>query len=234
MPACVRHADTVSRLGGDEFVILLSQLTQAQDAAVIAEKILAVLSLPHPVPGSIPSNPYATVSIGVATFPDDGTDADTLLKNADFAMYQAKENGRNCYQFFKPEMNAKAAQRQSVENGLRLALERKGFVLHYQPKFDLQTGAITAVEALVRWRHPVRGVLLPSEFMSVAEESGLIVPLGRWVLREACRQAKAWQEAGLKGFRMAVNVSAVELRAKDYVQGVRAILQETGCDPKLH
>jgi diguanylate cyclase len=174
---------------------------------------------------------YATVSIGVATFPDDGLDAATLLKNADFAMYQAKENGRNCYQFFKPELNAKAAQRQSVENGLRLALERKAFVLHYQPKFDLQTGGITAVEALVRWRHPLRGVLLPAEFMSVAEESGLIVPMGKWVLQEACRQAKAWQDAGLKGIRMAVNVSAVELRAKDFVQGVRAILQETGCDP---
>jgi diguanylate cyclase (GGDEF)-like protein/PAS domain S-box-containing protein len=228
LPACVRLADTVSRQGGDEFVILLSQLTQAQDAAVIAEKILATLSVPHQIERH---TLYATVSIGVVTFPDDGLDADTLLKNADFAMYQAKESGRNCYQFFKPEMNARAAQRQSIENGLRLALERKGLVLHYQPKFDLQTGAITAVEALCRWRHPVRGVLLPSEFISVAEESGLIVPLGKWVLREACRQAAAWQEAGLKGIGMAVNVSAVELRAKDFVQGVRAILQETCCDP---
>jgi diguanylate cyclase (GGDEF)-like protein/PAS domain S-box-containing protein len=228
LPACVRHADTVSRLGGDEFVILLSQLTQAQDAAVIAEKILACLGVPHQIEQH---TLYATVSIGVVTFPDDGVDAETLLKNADFAMYQAKDSGRNCYQFFKLEMNAKAAQRQSTENGLRLALERKGFVLHYQPKFDLQTGAITAVEALVRWQHPILGVLPPSEFISIAEESGLIVPLGKWVLREACRQAKAWQDAGLKGIRMAVNVSAVELRAKDFVQGVRAILQETGCDP---
>jgi diguanylate cyclase (GGDEF)-like protein/PAS domain S-box-containing protein len=228
LPACVRHADTVSRQGGDEFVILLSQLTQSQDAALIAEKILATLGVPHQIDQH---TLYATVSIGVVTFPDDGLDADTLLKNADFAMYQAKESGRNCYQFFKPEMNAKAAQRQSVENGLRLALERRGFVLHYQPKFDLQTGAITAVEALVRWRHPLRGVLPPSEFISIAEESGLIVPLGRWVLREACRQARVWQDAGLKGIRMAINVSAVELRAKDFVQGVRAILQATGCDP---
>jgi diguanylate cyclase (GGDEF)-like protein/PAS domain S-box-containing protein len=228
LPACVRHADTVSRQGGDEFVILLSQLTHAQDAAVIAEKILASLGVPHQIERH---TLYTTVSIGVVTFPDDGLDAGTLLKNADFAMYQAKENGRNCYQFFKPEMNAKAAERQSIENGLRLALERKAFVLHYQPKFDLQTGAITAVEALVRWRHPARGVLLPAEFMSVAEESGLIVPLGKWVLHEACRQATVWREAGLKGIRMAINVSAVELRAKDFVQGVRAILQETGCDP---
>jgi diguanylate cyclase (GGDEF)-like protein/PAS domain S-box-containing protein len=228
LPACVRYADTVSRQGGDEFVILLSQLTQAQDAAVIAEKILASLSVPHEIEQH---TLYVTVSIGVVSFPDDGPDADTLLKNADFAMYQAKESGRNCYQFFKPEMNAKAAQRQSIENGLRLALERKGFLLHYQPKFDLQTGAITAVEALVRWHHPMRGVLPPSEFIPIAEESGLIVPLGKWVLREACRQAKAWQDAGLKGISMAINVSAVELRAKDFVEGVRAILRETGCDP---
>jgi diguanylate cyclase (GGDEF)-like protein/PAS domain S-box-containing protein len=225
---CVRQADTVSRQGGDEFVILLSQLTHAQDAAVIAEKILVALAVPHQIEHH---TLYATVSIGVVAFPDDGIDADTLLKNADFAMYQAKESGRNCFQFFKPEMNAKAAQRQSIENGLRVAIERKGFVLHYQPKFDLQTGAITAVEALVRWRHPARGVLPPAEFMSTAEESGLIVPLGRWVLHEACRQARLWQDAGLKGIRMAVNISAVELRAKDFVQGVRDILQDTGCDP---
>jgi diguanylate cyclase (GGDEF)-like protein/PAS domain S-box-containing protein len=229
LPACVRHADTVSRQGGDEFVILLSQLAQAQDAAVIAEKILASLSAPYEIEQH---TLYVTVSIGVVTFPDDGLDAESLLKNADFAMYQAKDSGRNCYQFFKPEMNAKAAQRQTTENGLRLALERKGgFVLHYQPKFDLKTGAITAVEALVRWQHPILGVLPPSEFIPVAEESGLIVPLGKWVLREACRQAKAWKDAGLKGISMAINVSAVELRAKDFVQGVRAILQETGCDP---
>jgi diguanylate cyclase (GGDEF)-like protein/PAS domain S-box-containing protein len=228
LTGCVRHSDTVSRQGGDEFVILLSQLTHAQDAAVSAEKILAALGVPHQIEEH---TLYATVSIGVVTFPDDGLGADALIKNADFAMYQAKESGRNCYQFFKPEMNAKAAQRQAVENGLRLAIERKAFLLHYQPKFDLQTGTITAVEALVRWRHPVRGVLLPSEFISVAEESGLIVPLGKWVLREACRQAKVWQDAGLKGIRMAINISAVELRAKDFVQGVCAVLRDTGCDP---
>ncbi|MDP9009164.1 MAG: EAL domain-containing protein [Pseudomonadota bacterium] len=225
---CVRQADTVSRQGGDEFVILLSQLTQGQDAAVSAEKILTALSLPHQIDEH---TLYATASIGVVTFPDDGVHADALLKNADFAMYQAKESGRNCYQFFKPEMNAKAAQRQSIENGLRVAIEKQALLLHYQPKFDLRTGAITAVEALVRWRHPTRGVLPPSEFIAVAEESGLIVSLGKWVLREACRQVKRWQDAGLKGIRMAVNISAVELRAKGFVQGVCAILQGTGCDP---
>jgi diguanylate cyclase (GGDEF)-like protein/PAS domain S-box-containing protein len=226
---CVRHSDTVSRQGGDEFVILLSQLGHAQDAAIGAEKILATLAVPHQIDGH---TLYATVSIGVVTFPDDGLDAETLLKNADFAMYQAKESGRNCYQFFKPEMNARAALRQSVENGLRLALAGNGFVLHYQPKFDLTTGAITAVEALVRWRHPLRGVLAPSEFIGTAEDSGLIVPIGSWVLRQACQQARLWQDAGLKGIRMAINVSAVELRSKEFVEGVRAILQETGCNPE--
>jgi diguanylate cyclase (GGDEF)-like protein/PAS domain S-box-containing protein len=225
---CLRHSDTVSRQGGDEFVILLSQVSQAQDAAVSAEKVLAVLSIPHQIDQH---TLYVTVSIGVVTFPSDGVDAEMLLKNADFAMYQAKEAGRNCYQFFKPEMNASASRRQSTENELRSSIEREAFVLHYQPKFDLQSGAIMAVEALVRWLHPTRGMVPPAEFISIAEESGLIVPLGRWVLREACRQAKAWQDAGLKRIRMAVNVSAVELRAKGFVRGVCAVLQETGCDP---
>jgi diguanylate cyclase (GGDEF)-like protein/PAS domain S-box-containing protein len=226
--SCVRHADTVSRQGGDEFVILLSQLTHAEDAAISAEKVLAALAVPHRIEQH---TLYITVSIGVVTFPDDALDAESLLKNADFAMYQAKESGRNCYQFFKREMNAKALQRQSIENGLRMAIERQSFVLHYQPKFDLQSGAITAVEALVRWRHPMRGVLPPSEFISIAEESGLIVPLGRWVLHEGCRQAKEWRDAGLTPIKMAINVSAVELRAKSFVEDVRAVLQDTGFDP---
>lgn len=225
---CIRHADTVSRQGGDEFVILLSQLTHPEDAAISAEKLLAALAVPHQIQEH---TLYITVSIGVVTFPDDGLDAESLLKNADFAMYQAKESGRNCYQYFKHEMNAKALQRQSIENGLRMAIERKSFVLHYQPKFDLQSGAITSVEALVRWRHPMRGVLPPSEFISIAEESGLIVPLGKWVLHEGCRQAKEWRDAGLTPIRMAINVSAVELRGKDFVQDVRAVLQDTGFDP---
>jgi diguanylate cyclase (GGDEF)-like protein/PAS domain S-box-containing protein len=224
---CVRHSDTVSRQGGDEFVILLSRLTLAEDAAVIAEKILAAFSAPFQIDDH---TVYATVSIGVVTFPDDGLDAESLLKNADFAMYQAKEGGRNCYQFFKAGMNIKAARRQSVENGLRVAMEREAFVLHYQPKFNLQTGAITAVEALIRWRHPMLGLLPPCEFISIAEDSGLIVPLGKWVLRQACAQAQAWQDAGLAKVKMAVNVSAVELRAKDFVRDVSATLGETGLD----
>jgi diguanylate cyclase (GGDEF)-like protein len=226
---CVRLTDTVSRQGGDEFVVLLSQMTHAEDAAVSAEKILAALAAPHPIEEH---TLYVTASIGVATFPDDGTTADALLKNADFAMYRAKEKGRNCFQFFTPEMNAAVIRRQAIENGLRSSIDRQYFSLHYQPKFNLSTGAITAVEALVRWRHPTRGLLLPDEFMPIAEESGLIVPLGRWVLQEGCRQGKAWRDRGLKSIKMAINISAVELRSQDFVKNVHAILDSTSFDPR--
>jgi diguanylate cyclase (GGDEF)-like protein/PAS domain S-box-containing protein len=225
---CVRLTDTVSRQGGDEFVILLSQLNNARDAAVSAEKTLAALAAPHAIEEHAL---YVTASIGVATFPDDGTTSEALLKNADFAMYRAKEKGRNCFQFFTPEMNTSVIRRQAVENGLRSAIDRQSFSLHYQPKFNLRTGAITAVEALVRWRHPTRGLLLPGEFIPIAEESGLIVPLGQWVLREGCRQGKAWYERGLKPIKMSINISAVELRSHDFVENVRAVLERTGFDP---
>jgi predicted signal transduction protein with EAL and GGDEF domain len=218
----------VSRQGGDEFVILLSQLNNARDAAVSAEKTLAALAAPHAIEEHAL---YVTASIGVATFPDDGTTSEALLKNADFAMYRAKEKGRNCFQFFTPEMNTSVIRRQAVENGLRSAIDRQSFSLHYQPKFNLRTGAITAVEALVRWRHPTRGLLLPGEFIPIAEESGLIVPLGQWVLREGCRQGKAWYERGLKPIKMSINISAVELRSHDFVENVRAVLERTGFDP---
>jgi EAL domain-containing protein (putative c-di-GMP-specific phosphodiesterase class I) len=171
---------------------------------------------------------YVSASIGIVTYPDDGTTADDLLKNADTAMYRAKDCGRNNYQFFKAEMNVHALERQSLENDLRHALERREFVLHYQPKVNLRTHAITGVEALIRWRHPKRRLIRPSRFISIAEETGLIVPIGRWVLREACRQARAWQIEGLPPMSVAVNISAVELRAKDFVAGVRDILAETG------
>jgi diguanylate cyclase (GGDEF)-like protein/PAS domain S-box-containing protein len=226
--ACVRNADTVSRQGGDEFVILLSEVVHARDAAVCADKILLALSAPHHVQGH---DLHITASIGIVTYPDDGTDAETLLKNADFAMYQAKDSGRNNYQFFRPDMNVSAIERQSVETDLRHALQAQEFVLHYQPKMNLQTGSIAGVEALIRWLHPKRGLVPPKQFIPIAEECGLIVPIGRWVLREGCRQARAWQEAGLPPMRIAVNISAVELRAKDFAAGVRAILTETGLEP---
>jgi diguanylate cyclase (GGDEF)-like protein/PAS domain S-box-containing protein len=226
--ACVRSSDTVSRQGGDEFVVLLSEVKHVQDAAVIAEKILLTLRPPHRIDQH---DLHLTVSIGIANYPEDGTEAEVLMRNADFAMYHAKENGRNNYQFFQPEMNVRAVERQSLENGLRHAMERQEFVLHYQPKMNLQTGAIIGVEALIRWRHPQRGLVPPAQFIPVADECGFIVPIGRWVLREACRQARAWHNAGLMPMRLAVNISAVELRDKDFVAGVGSILTETGLAP---
>ena len=226
---CVRNSDTVSRQGGDEFVVLLSDVAQPRDAVVSVDKILQAMSVAHHIEQYDLS---VTVSIGIAIYPDDGMDAEVLMKHADFAMYHAKDAGRNNYQFFKPDMNARAVERQSLESGLRHALERQEFMLHYQPKMDLETGTMMGVEALIRWRHPQRGLVPPVQFIPIAEECGFIVPIGRWVLREACRQARAWQDAGLAPLRIAVNISAVELRAKDFVSGVRAILDETGLDPK--
>lgn len=226
--SCVRRSDTVSRQGGDEFVILLSEVTRAADAAICADKILQTLSVPHDID---PHHLHITASIGIATYPDDGTETEMLMKNADFAMYDAKENGRNNYKFFKPEMNARAIERQALESGLRQAIEREEFVLHYQPLMNLDSGTIIGAEALVRWRHPERGLVPPVEFIPVAEETGLIVPIGRWVLREACRQARAWADAGMPPTRISVNVSAVELRSDDFVARVRAVLTETGLNP---
>ena len=226
---CVRSSDTVSRQGGDEFVILLSQVMHAEDAGISAEKILLALNQPHHIGEHAI---FATASIGIVTYPDDAPDAETLLKNADFAMYQAKDYGRNNYQFFKSDLNVTALERQAIEHGLRHAVERGELILHYQPQINLATGAIAGVEALLRWRHPLRGLLHPGSFISVAEESGWIVPIGRWALREACRQAVVWQDAGLPPMRIAVNVSAVELRAKDFVDGVRAVLRDTRLNPR--
>ena len=226
--ACVRGSDTVSRQGGDEFVVLLSEMTHAKDAAIIAEKVLLALAKPYNIERH---ELHLTASIGIVTYPDDGTDAEVLMKNADVAMYHAKAAGRNNYQFFKAEMNFHAAERQSLENGLRHALEREEFVLYYQPKVHLATGSIVGAEALIRWRHPERGLVPPVQFIPVAEECGFVVPMGRWVLREACRQARVWQMSGLPTLRLAVNISAVELRAKDFVPHVRAIIAQTGLQP---
>jgi diguanylate cyclase (GGDEF)-like protein/PAS domain S-box-containing protein len=227
---CVRGSDTVSRQGGDEFVVLLSEVVHAEDAAISAEKILLALSMPYIVEQH---NLHITVSIGIATYPDDGRVVEQLKRNADFAMYHAKGCGRNTYQFFKPSMNVRAIKRQSVEKALGRAMQRNDFVLHYQPKMNLQTGTIIGVEALIRWRHRRRGLVLPTHFIPMAEECGLIAPIGRWVLREACRQTRAWQRDGnLIPTRVAVNISAAELRAKDFVAGVRAILTETSLEPR--
>jgi diguanylate cyclase (GGDEF)-like protein/PAS domain S-box-containing protein len=221
---CVRSSDTVSRLGGDEFVVLLPEIARAEDAGISATKILNALIAPHEI------HPYSlrvTASIGLTTYPEDGQDAETLIKNADMAMYQAKQEGRNNYQFFEKNMNVRAIERQSIEADLRYALERNEFLLHYQTKINLQTGEITGAEALIRWQHPDRGLIDPLQFISVAEDCGLMIPIGKWVLRESCRQAQAWQDAGLPPIGMAVNVSSVELRNEGFLEGVRAALADT-------
>jgi diguanylate cyclase (GGDEF)-like protein/PAS domain S-box-containing protein len=227
---CVRASDTVSRQGGDEFVILLSEITHAQDATVCADKILEALRSPHRIDQH---DLHVTASIGIVTYPDDATDAETLMKHADFAMYHAKENGRDNRQFFKRDLNVRALERQSLENGLRYALEREELMLHYQPKIDLETGDIVGVEALIRWLHPDRGLVPPAEFIPIAEECGLIVPIGRWLLGEACHQAQAWQDIGLAPIRVGINISAVELRANGFVAGVGAILAQTGLEARF-
>jgi len=227
---CVRASDTVCRLGGDEFVIVLSEVAHAEDAAVCAEKILASLRVALVLDGQ---ELHISSSIGIAIFPNDGAEVEVLLKNADSAMYEAKGLGRDNYQFYRRELNSGANERQFLETGLRYGIERKEFELHYQPIMDLATGGCSGVEALLRWQHATRGLLLPSEFIGIAEESRLIVPIGRWVLREACRQAKAWQQARATPLRLCVNVSAVELRSKEFVAGVAEILAETGFDPRF-
>jgi len=225
---CVRGSDTVSRQGGDEFVVLLTEVGQSEDAAITARRMLQTVAQAHSVDQH---DLHVTTSIGVSVFPDDGQDAETLIKNADTAMYQAKENGRQSYQFFKPAMNVRAVERQSIEESLRRALEREEFLVQYQPKVNLKTLEITGAEALIRWKHPVRGMVPPSDFIPIAEDCGLIVPIGNWVLREACKQARTWMDAGLPLATMAVNISAMEFRDEDFLDGVFRILRETGLDP---
>jgi len=221
---CVRGSDTVSRQGGDEFVLLLAEVEQAQDAAFTAEKIRQALIAPYFIEEH---DLHVSVSMGISIYPDDGQDAETLIKCADTAMYHAKESGRDNYQFFRRDMNIRAVERQSVEGSLRRAVERHEFVLHYQPKVNLETGLIDGAEALIRWNHPERGLILPAQFITIAEDCGLIVPIGQWVLREACLQARAWIDLGLPFAQMAVNVSAAEFRNTDFLAGVRAILRDT-------
>ena len=228
LTAGVRNSDTVCRQGGDEFVILLADVEHAEDAALSAQKILDALTVPHLIDQL---ELHVSVSIGISIYPDDGQDADTLIKNADTAMYHAKEGGRNNYQFFEQDMNVLAVERHFIEGGLRLALERQEFMLLYQPKINLETGVISGVEALVRWQHPLRGLIMPEQFVWIAEDCGLIVPLGTWVLREACRQAQAWQDAGLPPVPVAVNISAVQFRHKDFQESLTGILKDTGLAP---
>nr|WP_321464313.1 EAL domain-containing protein [uncultured Desulfobulbus sp.] len=227
--ACVRDSDTVSRQGGDEFVILVAEDRYVENAAVVADKILLAMAAPHFI---AEHELYVTTSIGISAYPEDGNNSETLIKNADTAMYSAKENGRNTYQFFEQKMNVRVVERQSLESKLRKALNQQELLLHYQPIVNLETNVITGVEALLRWQHPEWGLITPARFLQVAESSGLMVQIGRWVLREACLQGKRWQEAGLLPSVISVNISASELCAQAFLKDVHIILSETGLDPR--
>ncbi|MFA6311145.1 MAG: EAL domain-containing protein [Sterolibacterium sp.] len=226
--SCVRESDMISRHGGDEFIVILSDLRDTDAIVRIAEMILRRTEEPITLDDHELS---LTTSIGIALYPDDGKDFESLLSSADAAMYQAKEVGRNTYQFFDNSMTADHSEQLHIRNGLRRALERDEFVLHYQPQIHLESGLVIGAEALIRWKHPEFGLLPPGRFISVAEDSGLIVPIGVWVLREACRQAKAWQQAGLPEMVMAVNLSAVQFKRGNLYQSVSSALMESGLDP---
>ncbi|HUX89349.1 MAG TPA: EAL domain-containing protein [Gallionellaceae bacterium] len=227
---CLRETDTLSRHGGDEFLIVLNNMPDTESITVVAEKILARLAEPFEVDNH---DLAISLSIGVSVYPDDGKDFDTLLKKSDTAMYQAKESGRNTYRFHTEQMNIDAIEHLRMRNGLRRALEHGEFVLHYQPQISLANGAVTGAEALIRWHHPEFGMVPPGRFISIAEDSGLIVPIGEWVLREACRQAVAWHKAGLPELIIAVNLSAVQFKRGDMEKSVLQALVESGLNPSL-
>jgi diguanylate cyclase (GGDEF)-like protein/PAS domain S-box-containing protein len=227
--ACVRASDTVSRIGGDEFVILLAATQHTDDAVVTAEKIVTALAAPHIIGRH---ELFMTSSMGISLFPSDGNTPDLLLKHADTAMYEAKQGGRNNYRFFMSSMNVQAVERLLIESGLRQAIGCSELLLHFQPKVNLDTGRIIGVEALVRWMHPDWKMTWPLRFIHIAEDCGMIVPIGRWVLREACAQAMQWRAEGLDPGTVAVNVSSLEFRQKDFVEYVRDVLQASGLAPQ--
>jgi diguanylate cyclase (GGDEF)-like protein/PAS domain S-box-containing protein len=226
----LRESDTVARQGGDEFVLILPEQDEKVPNAHVLQRIMEVITQPLAIDSH---RFYPTCSIGIAIYPADGEDAETLIKHADIAMYRAKEIGRNNFQFFTPALNEKALERLRLETDLRKALERDELVLHYQPQVSLHSGRIVGMEALIRWQHPQLGMVAPGRFIALAEETGLIVPIGQWVLRTACRQTRAWQEAGLATLRIAVNLSARQFGERDLVQSITAILAETGLDAQL-
>ena len=225
---CVRETDTVARLGGDEFVLILTDLPETDDVDVIADKVLTTLSKPIEVEGHIM---FVTASIGISIYPRDSDNGETLLRYADIAMYRVKEHGRNSVRQFIPEMGVTAISRLNMEGALRRALERNEFTLHYQPKIDLRTSEIIGAEALVRWRHPQIGLVHPIEFIPLAEETGLILPLGEWVFAEACRQQISWQTDGIPALKIAINMSARQFRQEDLSDRIAAIFANTGAQP---
>lgn len=227
---CVRETDTVSRQGGDEFLIVLTGIADADAAMPFAEKLLERFLAPFQIGGE---EVVCSVSIGVAVFPEDGRDFETLLRKADRALRGAKADGHNTCRFFDARMNVEAGEGHRLRQGLRRALDRNEFILHYQPQIDLDSGRVIGAEALIRWQHPELGLVPPARFIPVIEESGLIVPIGEWVLREACRQGVAWREAGLPELVIAVNMSATQFRRDDIEQTVIRALADSGYDPAL-
>ncbi len=230
LASCVRAGDTVGRSGGDEYMLVLSNLNGAQDAGIVAQKIMSSFAQPFLLEGD---QVYVTVSIGIALYPGDSKDQDELVRDADTAMYRAKELGRNNFQFYQASMNAKALDKLNLENGLRRALEHNEFRLHYQPKVSLASGEITGFEALLRWQHPERGLVSPVEFIPLLEETGLIVAAGEWVIRAASYQLKAWRDAGITPKPIAVNLSARQFQSPDLGQTITRILNEAGIEPGL-
>ncbi len=227
---CVLETDTIGRLGGDEYLIVLRDIQDTKTIIEVINKIQEALS--HPI--LIDDRELLTsASVGVAVYPEDGHDFASLYKNIDTAMYQAKDAGKNTHRFFDLVMNVDSVERITMRSNLKHALDRKEFVLHYQPQLDINTGAVIGVEALIRWNHPTLGLVMPNSFISIAEDSGLIVPIGEWVLREACRQAVAWQNAGLPEMVMAVNLSALQFKRGNLENTLVTALLESGLDPSL-
>jgi len=226
--ASLRDSDTVARLSGDEFVVILSEHADEPLSTDIVQRVMDSVAQPVLLGAK---EFFVTCSIGVAAYPSDATPADSLIEHADIAMYRAKKLGRNNFQFYTPAMNEESQERVQIESALRNALERNEFVLHYQPQVDLKSGRIVGMEALIRWKHPELGMVPPGRFIGIAEETGLIVPIGAWVMRTAAAQNKAWQDAGLGPLRVAVNLSARQFGAADLVPGIERVLLETGLDP---
>jgi diguanylate cyclase (GGDEF)-like protein len=219
---------SLSRLGGDEYTILLPGMERPESAAHVAQRILAAMDEPFEVDGN---ELFVTPSIGISVFPDDGEDIDTLLKNADIAMYHAKQHGRNGFEFYSSEMNSRSLERLNLENRLRNALDNNELQLYYQPKVDVMTGSVVGAEALLRWEHPELGMVSPVEFIPLAEEAGLIVQIGAWVLKTACNQAMEWQAAGYEPLKIAVNVSIRQFNEPAWINTVQAVLEQSGLQP---